>query len=60
MGVGGVQIEGIDSPGAAAASAAAADERVHNYFETMYLAHIIHMYDDLAGIVALCTERNDW
>lgn len=42
-GVGGVQIEGIDSPEAAAAAAAAADERVHNYFETMYLARIICM-----------------
>lgn len=35
-----MQIEGIDSPGAAAA---AADERVHNYFQTMYLARIICM-----------------
>lgn len=41
--MGGVQIEGIDSPGAAAAAAAAADERVHNYFQTMYLARIICM-----------------
>lgn len=31
------KIEGIDSPGAAAAG----DERVHNYFQTMYLARII-------------------
>lgn len=59
-----MKIEGIDSPGAAAA--AAADERVHNYFQTMYLPRIIwwprlhcRPLPQHSRSLILCTERND-